>query len=32
MTFHVKEVRVVKDAQIRVAKEEIEKLKQLEDK
>ena len=32
MTFHAKEVRVVKDAQIRVAKEEIEKLKQLEDK
>ena len=32
MTFHVKDVRVVKDAQIRVAKEEIEKLKQLEDK
>ena len=32
MTFHAKEVRVVKDAKIRVAKEEIEKLKQLEDK
>ena len=32
MTFHAQEVRVVKDAQIRVAKEEIEKLKQLEDK
>lgn len=32
MTFHVKDIRVVRDAQIRVAKEEIEKLKQLEDK
>ncbi|MCI9273435.1 MAG: stage 0 sporulation family protein [Clostridiales bacterium] len=32
MTFHVKDIRVVRDAQIRLAKEEIEKLKQLEDK
>ena len=32
MTFHVKDIRVVRDAQIRLAKEEIEKLKELEDK
>ncbi|MDD2994417.1 MAG: stage 0 sporulation family protein [Pygmaiobacter sp.] len=32
MTFQVKQVKLLKDAQIRLAKEEIEKLKDLEDK
>ena len=32
MTFQAKQVKVIKDSQIKVAKEEVEKLKDLEDK
>lgn len=31
MTFQAKQVKVIKDSQIKVAKEEVEKLKDLED-
>jgi len=30
MSFHAKQVKVIKDSQIKVAKEEVEKLKDLE--